>query len=272
MKHLIEGYGAGHYPIVQVSDLKKACALSDDEYRDIFRYFFDLKIFQPIGPDRLQIHQKVQKYTARLPYCTFNDVHSFFQSINARERTARMMVMFAAMKPEQPAITLKAILEFGDKRSEGRLVEAVAVPWFKIIKLIQQDPKAVYQIDPWKWEEIIAGAYKEAGFDEVILTPRSGDGGKDVIATKFGTGSIRIFDQVKAYKPGNLVTADEVRAMLGVITAANNVSKGIITTTSYFAPRVRDDDSIKPFVPYRLELKQHDDLLEWLKSLSGDES
>jgi restriction system protein len=92
----------------------------------------------------------------------------------------------------------------------------------------------------------------------VILTPRSGDKGRDVVATKHGVGTIRIFDQAKAYKPGHLVTAEEVRAMLGVITGARNVSKGVITTTSRFAPRISEDEYLKPFIPYRFELKPRD--------------
>jgi hypothetical protein len=38
---------------------------------------------------------------------------------------------------------------------------------------------------------------KKAGFEEVILTPRSGDHGRDVIATKKALGTIRVIDQVK---------------------------------------------------------------------------
>ena len=60
----------------------------------------------------------------------------------------------------------------------------------------------MYQIDPWRWEEIIAASYQESGlFDEVILTPRSNDGGKDVIAIKEGYGSIRFVESVKQYNP-----------------------------------------------------------------------
>jgi restriction system protein len=136
--------------------------------------------------------------------------------------------------------------------------------------MLQEDPASAYQLGWEKWEEIIAGAYQREGFDEVILTPRSGDRGRDVIATKWGIGSIRFFDQVKAYSPGHLVTADEVRAMIGVINGAGNVSKGIVTTTSEFAPRVTDDAFIKPFIPYRLELKPRDNLLAWLAELSTD--
>jgi restriction system protein len=166
-----------------------------------------------------------------------------------------------------PAVTLKALLDFGGNTDDGRLVRAVATPWFEIMRIIQQDPNSIYQIDWRKWEEIIAGAYTREGY-EVILTPRSGDGGRDVIATKSGIGSIRFFDQVKAYKPSHLVTAEEVRAMLGVIQGYQNVSKRIITSTSDFAPGVREDKGIKPFIPYRLELKPRPDLLTWLAELS----
>jgi restriction system protein len=163
-----------------------------------------------------------------------------------------------------PAITLKALLQMGDSSREGALIEAVAPPWFEILELIRRDPDSVYEIDWRKWEEIIAGAYTRAGFDEVILTPRSGDKGRDIVATKRGVGSLRIFDQVKAYKPGHVVTAEEVRAMLGVITGAQNVSKGVVTTTSTFAIGVADDAFIKPHIPYRIELKPRDVLLPWL--------
>ncbi len=167
-----------------------------------------------------------------------------------------------------PEVTLKALLTFGGRDSEGQLVEAVSLPWFEILEIIQRDPRAAYEIVPRKWEEIIAGAYRQAGFDEVVLTPRSGDKGRDVVATKFGVGSVRIFDQMKAYKPGHVVTAEEVRAMLGVITGADNVSKGVVTTTSNFAPRLAEDPYISKYIPYRLELKPKEVLFPWLEQLA----
>jgi restriction system protein len=177
-----------------------------------------------------------------------------------------MLPIFAAFasNAKTPALTLKAILDFGGKVDDGRLIETVALPWFEILQMIKRDPDSIYQINPFTWEEIIAGAYTRAGFDEVILTPRSGDKGRDVVATKRGIGSVRFFDQVKAYKPGHLVTAEEVRAMVGTVTAAQNVSKGVVTTTSEFAPRIVTDDFLKNMIPYRVELKAKDDLLAWL--------
>jgi len=167
-----------------------------------------------------------------------------------------------------PAVLLPAaIVIFGDKVNEGQLIEGVAVPWFEILRELDRNPKFLFQIDWRQFEEFLAGAYERAGWPEVILTPRSGDGGRDIIATKPGIGSIRIFDQAKAYKPGHLVTADEVRAMLGVLQVHPNVSKGIITTTSRFAPGV--DQEFQAFMPYRLELKNGEQLLSWLAALQS---
>src|SRR5207302_915021 len=80
-----------------------------------------------------------------------------------------------------------------------------------------------------------------------------GDYGRDVIAIKKGLGSIRVIDQVKAYKPPHLVDANDVRALMGVLQG-DGASKGFLTTTSDFAPRIRIDPLIVPFMPARLEL------------------
>ncbi len=164
-------------------------------------------------------------------------------------------------------LLLQTVVIPGEKTYEGQLIQAVTIPWGEIIKLLQNDPAIAYQIPPRKWEEIIAGAYKKAGFDEVILTPRSGDYGRDIIAVKKGLGEIRIIDQVKAYNPKHLVTAEEVRALMGVLQG-DGASKGFLTTTSDFAPKLKDDPLIVPFIPARLELINGKVLLKRLEELS----
>ena len=166
-----------------------------------------------------------------------------------------------------PDITVQAILTFGDKTDEGRLIAGVGIAWDEIIKLFEDNPEEIYKIDPFKFEEIIAGGYEKEGY-EVILTPKSGDKGRDIIATRSdGAGSIRIFDQVKRYAIHRPVPANDVRALIGVINSDDNVSKGIITTTSTFAPEIYKDKNIKRLMPYRLDLKPKEILLPWLQSL-----
>jgi restriction system protein len=165
------------------------------------------------------------------------------------------------------SLLLQAVVVPGAKTDEGLLIEAVALPWFEIIELLSRDPSLAYQIKDRKWEEIIAGAYQRAGFDEVTLTPRSGDFRRDVIAVKRGLGTIRIIDQVKAYGPNHLVTADDVRALLGVLQG-DKASKGFLTTTSDFAPKLRHDILLKPFMPAQLELINGKMLLARLEELA----
>ena len=153
------------------------------------------------------------------------------------------------------------------KSAEGRVIQAVTIPWKEILKLINGDPHLIYQIDPWKWEEIIAGSYKASGlFDEVVLTPRSGDHGRDVIATKHGFCSIRCIESVKRYTPGKVVDADDVRSLGFAMLANPKVNKGVVSTTWEFAPRIEDDPNIKSLIPHRLELVNRDALIERFKS------
>ena len=151
-------------------------------------------------------------------------------------------------------LLLQSVITLSGESDEGDLVQAVAPPWFEIAKLFEKDPAAALAIDPRKLEELIAGWYKEYGFDEVTLTPRSGDFGRDVIAVKRGVLSVRIIDSVKRYAPDRRVSADDVRSLLGVLSGDRQATKGVVTTTSEFAPGISSDPFIAPFVPYRLEL------------------
>ena len=144
-----------------------------------------------------------------------------------------------------PTLVMQTLIIQESKSAEGRVIQAVTIPWKEILKLINGDPHLIYQIDPWKWEEIIAGSYKASGlFDEVVLTPRSGDHGRDVIATKHGFCSIRCIESVKRYTPGKVVDADDVRSLGFAMLADPKVNKGVVSTTWEFAPRIEDDPNI----------------------------
>jgi restriction system protein len=175
---------------------------------------------------------------------------------------------FEARQTSLPNLLMQMVIIPGPKTAEGTLIEAVALPWFDIISVLQSQPDAAYQITWEKWEEIIAGAYKKAGFEEVTLTPRSGDYGRDIIAIKKGICSIRVIDQVKAYKPPHLVSANDVRALVGVLHG-DGASKACLTTTSDFAPKIKTDPILMQFIPSRLELVNGKQLLSRLEELSN---
>jgi restriction system protein len=160
----------------------------------------------------------------------------------------------------------QAVIVPGQKTHEGALIESVTSFWADLVRLFQQQPEMMYKIDPFKLEELVAGMYEKRGY-QVTLTPRSGDRGRDVIAVWPGFGTVRLIESVKRYGPGHRVPANDVRALAGVLMMDPRASKGIVTTTSEFAPRIEDDPLIKPFLPYRIELVNGTELLKRLSDL-----
>lgn len=162
-----------------------------------------------------------------------------------------------------------AIVDRVEGRPEGSLIVVLQPAWDAIGNLLRGNPSELPQLSPDQLEELIAGAYDQAGYDEVVLTARSVDGGRDVIAVKRGWHSIRIIDQVKAYAPGHPVPANDVRALVGVLLSDPLTTKGVVTTTSTFAPRIFDDSSIARHVPFRLELHDDEEVRKRLTLTSG---
>lgn len=157
----------------------------------------------------------------------------------------------------------------GDKTDEGQLIIAVTPMFERVLQAALRDPNALYQLDSRGMEDFIAGAWEgRAGVTNVVLTPRSGDLGRDIIVTSNLFGELRILDQVKLYTPGHVVTANDVRAMYGTLTRDVGASKGIITTTSIFAPRIAEEFADQ--IPGRLSLRDGTALLAWLDELSRE--
>ncbi|WP_315707333.1 MULTISPECIES: restriction endonuclease [unclassified Bradyrhizobium] len=168
----------------------------------------------------------------------------------------------------QATLTVSALIVPEQKLQEGILVRSTSAIWVEIASKLGADWSRAGELTPTQWEEMIAGAYDRAGY-KVILTPRSGDGGRDIIATRAGFGCVKILGSVKAYAPGHLVTAEAVRSLIGVVTADQAASKGILTTTSDFAPKIPTDPSIAPFLPTRIQLMNGMELQKWLSELSA---
>jgi restriction system protein len=169
--------------------------------------------------------------------------------------------------PSAPPLLVSSVVIPDSKTTQGVLIKATSLAWSIIVERLSKDWDLAYSIPPDKWEEIVAGAYVNAGF-EVVLTPRSGDDGRDVIATTKGIGCIKIVGSVKAYKPGHLVSHEHVREMIGVLAAEPDASKAIITTTSDFAPRIKINPRVAAFLPTRLELVNGGELQKWLSDLA----
>lgn len=153
------------------------------------------------------------------------------------------------------------------RTAQGILLASTTKLLGEVVRVLSSDWSQAYQIPPDRWEEIVAGAFEKDGYDHVTLTPRSRDLGRDVIAIKRGVGCIKVIGSVKAFAPDNLVPYDAVRALIGVMYAEQDTSKGLIATTSDFPPLVRRDRLIKQLLPTRLELMNGKELQRWLIEL-----
>jgi restriction system protein len=148
----------------------------------------------------------------------------------------------------------------GRSGAEGLIIESVAIAWDALIREIAEDSDFLYRISPRELEELVAARYDASGWN-VTLTPRSADGGRDIIAVHKGL-RIRIYDEVKRYRPGTKIDAQVVRALYGVVARDGNVSKGLVTTTADFAPGIETEFAHE--IPYRLELRNGRQLAEWM--------
>jgi restriction system protein len=231
----------------------KKCLLGALEPEGIvLQYLFELRHDDPEG-ERKRIQAQVQKL--RITVAKTN-IRLFIDAVSLDPKNA-----------ELPSLLLQGVITAYGSANEGRLIQAVVARWQRLVELLKDDWKRAYTIPAIKWEEIIAGGFELDGYD-VILTPRSGDHGRDVIATKIGVGSIKIIGSVKAYNPKHLVSYDDVRALVGVLHCDLSASKAILTTTSFFAPGIKNDPLLCPLIPTRLELMDCTRLREWLEDLA----
>jgi restriction system protein len=169
-----------------------------------------------------------------------------------------------------PDVLLRtSLLHFGDRTDEGVLVKSAALPWFEILKKLSHNPDFRFQFTrkSRKFEELLAGAYRQSGWDEVVLTPATADKGRDVIASTSGMRSIRIVEQAKAYSAGRRVSHNDVRAILGVRSIDARATECGITTTSDFAPTIRSGAEFRNEIASFLKLTDGAELLRWLNGI-----
>lgn len=154
-----------------------------------------------------------------------------------------------------------SVIRLEEKVEEGNRIKLIKPIYKALVNKIILNPNFINEINPHVWEEIIAATYDKEGFDEVIITPKSGDFGIDVIARKNGLGTIKFIDQVKKYNSNHIVTAEEVRALLFVLHADEEASNVVLTTTSDFAPKLGEDKYIKHYIDNGLTLINREKLI-----------
>jgi HJR/Mrr/RecB family endonuclease len=157
---------------------------------------------------------------------------------------------------------------------ENRLVEVVPaavldrlktvdfVP-ITILDQILRSPESMRALTARDFERFIATLIDQLGFENVVITPRSGDQGRDVLATKTMHGIPILFAfECKRYRPDSRVGPEILRALLGTIThGPTKANKGVLVTTSTFTSGARTYILTEP----SLDGKDFDGISAWLK-------
>ena len=132
----------------------------------------------------------------------------------------------------------------------------------ELIRELAVHPDRLYELNPRRFEELVAELYRRRGF-EATLTPASGDEGVDVyVVSNDELGRTLWVVQAKRYAANRKVGAGVVRELLGTVYA-KNASAGIVVTTSFFEPgAVRVEQEFE----YRIALRDYlslQDMLRW---------
>lgn len=127
-------------------------------------------------------------------------------------------------------------------------------------ELIKQG-KRLNELDPRQFEELIAELLQRDGWD-VLLTPKTKDGGVDVIAERRDPliGRIRSVWEAKRYGEGRKVRLATVRE-LSASVVDHSATKGVIVTTGNLTGPAL---SYVEQQSYRLSVKEYGNVLDWL--------
>ncbi len=158
-----------------------------------------------------------------------------------------------------PQVSIGAVVTKTGKSPDGSSIAVIEPAWTAYIDALRKDPQALYVLDDQQWEEMLAAYYVKAGF-AVELTPRSGDFGRDVIATMHGLVTVRILGQMRAKKAHRIVTAENVASLLHCLAVDPKATHAVFSTTARFAPKITTDPRIAPYLGGRLELMDGDAL------------
>jgi restriction endonuclease Mrr len=130
----------------------------------------------------------------------------------------------------------------------------------ELIRYLAKHPQLLRDLDPRKFEELVAEIFRAKGFT-VELTPATRDGGRDIQAVqKNSIGTFLYFVECKRYSSSRKVGVDVVRSLYGV-KQQQRATMGILVTTSSFT---KDAIDFASPLEYELSLRDFEALKSWL--------
>jgi HJR/Mrr/RecB family endonuclease len=143
------------------------------------------------------------------------------------------------------------------------IIKTSAEIWSETIAKLADNPVGLMELSPRKFEELVAELLIRENM-HIRLTRKTKDGGIDIFAevdTILGRHLYLV--ECKRYAKTNPVGVSIVRSLYGVVES-QNATKGIIITTSNFT---RGSKTFSDSHKNRMDLKNYDSLVNWLKKI-----
>ena len=131
----------------------------------------------------------------------------------------------------------------------------------EVIHYLKKHPELMYDLNPRKFEEVIADIMSDMGYD-TKLTKSTRDGGRDILAVlHMPFGDLLIIVECKRYAKERKVGRSIVERFLYIIREQDRASHGLIVTSSYFTSGAK---LLERDYKYQLTLNDFGDLQDWL--------
>jgi len=132
----------------------------------------------------------------------------------------------------------------------------------ELISYLARHPSVLYEISPYKFEELVAELLIDMGYS-VHLTPPTRDGGRDILAVfKIPLGEILTIVDCKRYSLSQKIGPDIIQRLLWLADNKDKASRAMIATTTFFTSGAKD---LAQEYKWRLTLSDFNDVNSWLK-------
>jgi HJR/Mrr/RecB family endonuclease len=142
-------------------------------------------------------------------------------------------------------------------------IEFIKVVSEELLARLAQFPEERFRLNPRTFEETVAEVLARMGY-EVRLTPRTGDKGRDVIASiNTPVTPVLMLVECKRYAANRLVGPEPI-TRLWYRLFDDHANLAMVITTSRFQPVAKETAINRG---YQISLKEGEDFIQWLKSL-----
>jgi restriction system protein len=147
--------------------------------------------------------------------------------------------------------------------ARSRMAFSVTTVNDELLTMLRRHPKLLRQLEPRRFEELVAELLTRQGYD-VTLTPPSKDGGFDIYAAKNdGLGRFLYLVETKRYVPPHQVGVEIVRALHGVVQL-QRATAGAVVSTSFFTTGAEE---YRRQIRHQMQLHDYVALQRWLDEL-----